>query len=86
MVRLALISDIHGNLPAFDAVLAHISGRNISQIVCLGDVMASGPQPREALARLKALACPVVMGNTDAWMLTPPLTPFRAKMATKFWP
>lgn len=74
-MKLALISDLHGNLPAVEAVLADISGRDISQIVCLGDVVASGPQPREVLARLKALACPVVMGNTDAWMLNPTFDP-----------
>ena len=83
MLRLALISDIHGNLPAFEAVLADISGRDISQIVCLGDVLASGPQPREVLARLKGLACPVVMGNGDEWMLNPTFDPSPRKDGEK---
>lgn len=82
-MKLALISDLHGNLPAVEAVLADISGRNISQIVCLGDVVASGPQPREVLARLKALACPVVMGNTDAWMLNPTFDPLEREDGEK---
>src|SRR5262249_49085780 len=38
-----------------------------------GDVAATGPQPREVIARLKQIGCPVVMGNTDDWLLKPKL-------------
>ena len=72
-MKLALISDIHGNLFAFDAVLEDIRRRKIEQILCLGDVVSSGPQPREALARLREIGCPTVMGNTDAWVVEPDL-------------
>src|SRR6185437_13880326 len=71
MEKLAIISDIHGNLPALEAVLAAISAEGIERIVCLGDVATLGPQPREVIARLRALGCPVVMGNTDAIVLAP---------------
>lgn len=64
-MRLGLISDIHGNLLALDAVLEELERDGIDQIVCLGDV-AVGPQPAEALARVRELGCPVVMGNWDA--------------------
>jgi predicted phosphodiesterase len=67
----ALISDIHGNLVAFDAVLADIAAQGVERIVFLGDVALTGPQPREAVARLRSLACSVIMGNCDAWMLAP---------------
>jgi predicted phosphodiesterase len=68
-VRIALISDIHGNRVALDAVLADLEqSGEIDQIVCLGDV-AVGPQPAESLARVRDLGCPVVMGNWDACML-----------------
>jgi predicted phosphodiesterase len=70
-MRLALISDIHGNAVALEAALVQIAAQSVDQIVCLGDVAATGPQPREVLARLQALACPVVMGNTDAALLQP---------------
>jgi predicted phosphodiesterase len=70
-MRIALIADIHGNLPALEAVLAEIAAEPIDRIVCLGDVASLGPQPREVLARLRALGCPVVMGNTDAEVLDP---------------
>lgn len=69
MKRVALISDIHGNAVALDAVLADISRRGADEIVCLGDVAAGGPQPREALERLRALGCTVVRGNADEWLL-----------------
>lgn len=70
-MKIALISDIHGNLYALEAVLAEIEREGVDQIICLGDVAAVGPQPKEVIARLQGLGCPVVMGNTDAWMSVP---------------
>ena len=70
-MRVALLSDIHGNLFALEAVLAALTQTTIDQIVCLGDVALFGPQPSEVLAKMQALACPVVIGNTDAWALEP---------------
>lgn len=74
-MRLAIISDIHGNKVALDAVLDAIATEKIEHIVCLGDVAASGPQPQQVVARLKELGCPIVMGNTDASLLHPVFTP-----------
>ena len=71
MQTIAVISDIHGNLPALEAVLAAVGAEGVERIVCLGDVATLGPQPREVIARLRALGCPVVMGNTDAILLAP---------------
>ena len=71
MEKIAILADIHGNLPALEAVLAKISAEGIERIVCLGDVATLGPQPREVIARLRLLGCPVVMGNTDAILLAP---------------
>jgi predicted phosphodiesterase len=45
----AIISDIHGNLEALEAVLADIASKNITRIVCLGDVVGYGPNPRECV-------------------------------------
>ena len=73
-MKIAIFSDIHGNDVAFEAALTAIEHEEPDQIICLGDVLVSGPQPRETLARLQALHCPVVMGNTDDWALSP--TPF----------
>jgi putative phosphoesterase len=67
-MRLGLISDIHGNLPALDAVLGELNEAGIDRLVCLGD-LAAGPEPRAAIERLRELDCPVVLGNWDTWLL-----------------
>jgi len=72
MARIILLSDIHGNLTALEAVLADARLDETDRVVCLGDVAAMGPQPREVVGRLRELGCPVVMGNTDAWLAEPP--------------
>jgi putative phosphoesterase len=69
VARLALISDIHGNGVALDTVLADVAARNMSEIVCLGDIAAGGPQPRQVLRRLRELGCRAVRGNADGWLL-----------------
>ena len=69
-MRIAIISDIHGNCVALDAVLTDIKQVEVDQVVCLGDAVQGGSQPAEVVARLRELACPVVMGNADDWLLT----------------
>ena len=70
-MRIAFISDIHGNLTALDAVLADLAREQIDQYVCLGDVVEFGPQPRECLARVLALNGICIMGNTEERMSVP---------------
>jgi putative phosphoesterase len=67
-MRLALIADLHGNLPALDRVLADLNREGVNEVVCLGDV-AVGPQPGETIERLRELGCPTIMGNWDACMV-----------------
>jgi putative phosphoesterase len=64
-MRIAIISDIHGNFVALKAALSHIKERKANRIVCLGDVAATGPQPIEVIEYLRNMRCPCVMGNTD---------------------
>jgi predicted phosphodiesterase len=65
-MRLAIMSDIHGNMAAFEAVLADIAARGpFDALGVAGDLCEWGPQPREVLARVRDLGCPVVQGNTD---------------------
>lgn len=71
-MRVALISDIEGNLVALEAVLADIERVGVDRIVCLGDVAEAGPQPAECVRRIAELGCPVVMGNIDEWLRNPP--------------
>jgi putative phosphoesterase len=69
-MRVAVISDMHGNDLAFEAVEADIREQRIDQIVCLGDAVQGGPQPADVVQRLRRLNCPVVMGNADAWLIS----------------
>ena len=65
-MRIALVSDIHGNWVAFEAVLRDIEKQRIDSLVCLGDLATLGPQPLPVIAKLKSLDCPCVLGNHDA--------------------
>ena len=76
-MRLAVFGDIHGNLPAFEAVLADIRSQSPDALLCLGDVAAMGAWPRECIQLLASLQCPVVLGNADEDMLRP--RPFEAR-------
>src|SRR6185369_390635 len=69
-MRVAVISDMHGNDFAFEKVEADIQKQNVDQIVCLGDAIQGGSQPAAVVERLRRLSCPVVMGNADAWLIT----------------
>lgn len=73
-MRVVVITDIHGNCIALDAVLADLTADRARHptdlLVCLGDAVQGGPQPAEVVARLRDLGCPVVMGNADAWLLS----------------
>ena len=71
-MKIAVISDIHGNWAALESVLNDLQSEHIDHIACLGDVVTDGPRPREVITRLRSLNCSVVMGNMDAWVLNPP--------------
>ena len=53
-MKRAIISDIHGNLAALEAVLAHIRQQQVSEIFCLGDVVGYGPDPNVVVERVQA--------------------------------
>lgn len=71
-MRVGVISDIHGNCVALDTALGDLRRNSVEQIVCLGDSIQGGAQPRETLERLRELKCPIVLGNADAWLLHDP--------------
>jgi len=64
-VRIAVISDIHGNLTALEAVLKDINERGVDQVINLGDLVFRGPYPSEVLAALQDLKAPTLRGNTE---------------------
>jgi putative phosphoesterase len=68
-MRIALISDQHGNDVAFRTVVDDVMRIGVDAMVCLGDVVQGGAQPAETLQRLTSLDCPTVLGNADAFLL-----------------
>jgi predicted phosphodiesterase len=64
-MRLAIISDIHANLEAFDAVLADARDNKCTDFVCLGDVVGYNANPHECVERVREMNCPTVKGNHD---------------------
>jgi putative phosphoesterase len=64
-MRLAIISDVHGNLPALDAVLADIEGQHPDRVYCLGDLVGYGASPNEVIAAIRRADIPTLMGNYD---------------------
>lgn len=72
-MRVALISDLHGNDVALDAVLADVARAGADRLVCLGDVATLGPHPEAVLARLRDLGCACILGNHDDFLLDPAL-------------
>jgi predicted phosphodiesterase len=67
-MRLGLIGDVHGNALALEAVLRELEEKPVDEIVCLGDI-AVGPQPVEAVRRIRDLGCRTIMGNWDAYFV-----------------
>lgn len=65
MERIAIISDIHGNLEALKTVLEDIKKKNITRIFCLGDIIGKGSHPHECIALVKELCEVVLIGNND---------------------
>ena len=65
MDRLAVISDIHGNIPALEAVFTDIKARELNRVICLGDLAGKGPGSVEAVDMIRANCERVVKGNWD---------------------
>src|SRR5688572_19554025 len=69
MTRLAVLADIHGNLPALEAVLADMAPLAIDQVIVAGDVINWGPFSPQVVARVVAGGWPVVRGNNEYYLL-----------------
>jgi len=71
-VSYALISDIHGDAKALDAVLADLAQLGVDDGIVLGDVAQGGDEPAAVLERLAELGWPVILGNADHFLLEVP--------------
>ncbi|MBK62717.1 MAG: YfcE family phosphodiesterase [Altererythrobacter sp.] len=68
-MKIAVLSDIHGNIAALDAVFAHAHALGVDQIVNLGDICSGALWPRETADRLMALDLPTIRGNHERQVL-----------------
>lgn len=66
VMRYAIFSDIHGNLPAWEQVLADVQSLEADVLICLGDVVGYGPKPQEVLDSIRQVTENFVLGNHDA--------------------
>lgn len=71
MPRLGVVSDIHGNLHALQAVLADIDSVGVDMVICLGDVVGYGPNPGECLELVEQRCAHCVIGNHEEALLRP---------------
>lgn len=74
--RIAVISDVHGNVTALEAVLADIVARGITRILNLGDVVGKGPRGSEAIKLTRETCEVTVRGNWDTFISRDPVQPF----------
>ncbi|MEG2724438.1 MAG: metallophosphoesterase family protein [Kiritimatiellia bacterium] len=63
--RYAIISDVHANIEALDAVIADAKAQSVDDFVCLGDVVGYNASPSDCIQRIRSLGCKTVMGNHD---------------------
>jgi len=70
-MRVAVLSDIHANLTALDAVIADLRTTGPDLIVHGGDLMSGGPRPAEVIDRIREMNWPGVYGNTDEMLWAP---------------
>lgn len=69
---IAVISDIHGNLWALEAVLRDLDRVSPQQVVVAGDLAFGGPTPGECVALIRRRGYPTIRGNTDEWLTNAP--------------
>ncbi len=70
-MRLAVISDIHGNLEAFNRVSADIESSNVDEIICLGDNIGYGPDSEAVVRKIREYRIPSVLGNHELAVADP---------------
>jgi putative phosphoesterase len=68
-MRIAFISDIHGNAIALEAVLKDIEKKEVDKIYVLGDLCFRGPEPKRSLELVRSLNTEVIKGNADEWVV-----------------
>ncbi len=75
IMKIAVLSDIHANLHAFEAVLKDARRRGADGFFCLGDIVGYGAQPEECVQLVRSIGAVTVKGNHDVWALQPVAMP-----------
>ncbi len=70
MTRIAVISDIHGNVPALEAVLDDLAGQAVDEVLVGGDLVGRGPEGSKVVKRVRELGFPAIGGNHEDYLLT----------------
>ncbi|MCP3957894.1 MAG: metallophosphoesterase family protein [bacterium] len=69
MTRIAIISDIHGNMPALEAVLDDLAGQAVDEVLVGGDLVGRGPAGSKVTKRIRSLGFPAIGGNHEDYLL-----------------
>lgn len=64
-MKIAIISDVHGNLEALEAVIRDASSHDVDDYFCLGDIVGYGPYPKECLDRIRQITDVIIKGNHE---------------------
>jgi len=80
MLRVAVIADIHGNVPALDAVIDDIERQNLSCVYVAGDLVGRGPQGRRVVERIRLMGWTTIRGNHEDYLLG-----FRQRRVPESW-
>lgn len=68
-MKIAFISDIHGNAISLDSVIADLNRKSVDQIFVLGDLFYRGSEPKRALGLIRSLNAEVLKENADEWVV-----------------
>ena len=68
MIRIAVLADIHGNLPAFEAALKHVSQQKVDQVILAGDIVNGSPDSKACWTLDLSLDCPILRGNHERYV------------------
>lgn len=75
VTRIAMLADVHGNMPALEAVVDDIARQRVDEVLVGGDLVGRGPEGRAVLERVRALGWPAVAGNHEGLLLDTRATP-----------
>ncbi|WBW96511.1 metallophosphoesterase family protein [Oceanirhabdus sp. W0125-5] len=69
MKRIAILSDIHGNIQALESIVTDIKSKNLDDVICLGDTIAIGPNPKECLELILNENITLILGNHEEYFI-----------------